>query len=210
MQGKGNSFRGLISGKYYDRFIEWANVPALHQEAVNHLPLSYGMRVLDLGCGTASFGLMIAKKIGPTGKIDGLDTSEKQLFHAVEKTGNSPTPFEFHLASMDKLPFDPNTFDAVVSALSFHHVPTAVRRGAIAETARVLKPGGVFALVDVSRPRPGWTGLLGLSWFAAHGFDPAIEDHWFNRFPELFQEHHMTCIQDLYLNEIIRCQIFEK
>jgi len=57
---------------------------------------------------------------------------------------------------VEKLFFADQTFDVVVSSLVFHHLPDGLKRQALAEIHRVLKPGGCLLLVD----------LLGLT----HGF----------------------------------------
>ena len=87
MQGKGNSFRGLSAANTTTDLSNGRMYPpsTKKQSITSRFPMECA--VLDLGCGTASFGLMIAKKIGPTGKIDGLDTSEKQLFQCGRKDG---------------------------------------------------------------------------------------------------------------------------
>lgn len=206
---KGKAFNGVISGASYDWFTStFGNIHTFYNQIAALLPLRAGMHVLDLGCGTGSFGLTVANHIGTTGKIYGVDLANKQLEHARHKTRNAEVPYEFHRASIDELPFDDASFDGIVSVLVFHHVPPTVRRGAIREVARVLKPGGFFALVDVSKPRFGILGLIGVSWYASRAFDPSISDFWDNTFPIVCSEHNLTLTKDVYVNQIIRCQVF--
>ena len=60
-------------------------------------------------------------------------------------------------ADMRKLPFDAASFDALVSAYAFDHVGGEGARQALAEAARVLKPGGDFLLILVANDR--WVTL---------------------------------------------------
>jgi demethylmenaquinone methyltransferase/2-methoxy-6-polyprenyl-1,4-benzoquinol methylase/phosphoethanolamine N-methyltransferase len=53
---------------------------------------------------------------------------------------------------MEQLSFADQTFDVVVSSLVFHHLPDALKRQALAEIRRVLKPGGRLLLVDLLGP----------------------------------------------------------
>jgi demethylmenaquinone methyltransferase/2-methoxy-6-polyprenyl-1,4-benzoquinol methylase len=208
---KGNVFEGLHSGATYDRLALMSGfTKGLYNKAATHIPLQAGMHVLDLGCGTGSFGLAIARHIGPTGKVYGVDLSQDQISHAMHKASKLEVPFEFHQCSIDDLPFENGTFDAVISSMTFHEVPSKVRRGAIHEMARVLKPGGVFALVDVSKPQAGVMGMAGWLWFASQGPDPALDDHWNNRYPAMCREYKLHQIGDVYLNAAIRCQVFRK
>jgi ubiquinone/menaquinone biosynthesis C-methylase UbiE len=204
---KGHVFQGFFSGANYDWLASLIGFgPALYRQAARAIPLRSGMRVLDLGCGTASFGLVIAERIGDGSQIHALDLSQDQLSHARRKANQLEVPFEFHQGSMDELPFEPATFDAVVSSMALHEVPPAVRRGAIRETARVLKPEGIFALVDWSKPR---FGLMTIFWLPFLLFDSS-RDNWDNIYPALCREQNLLLTTDVYLNSLVRCQVFRK
>ncbi len=205
--GQGNHFEGELSGALYDRLAALTGFGLqLYRRAVAEIPLRQGMRVLDLGCGTAALGVAIAEQIGAAGRIHGLDLSERQLAHARRKVSGLQTPFEFHQGSMGKLPFEDATFDAVVSSLAFHAVSPQVRRDALRETARVLKPRSLFALVDLSKPR---LGLVALLWLPSLLFEPDKEN-WHNVYPALCRERGLYLNRDVYLNSLVRCQVFHK
>lgn len=206
---KGNAFAGFIGGANYDFFVNLTNAPEFHRKAAREIPLQPGMRVLDLGCGTGIFSIELAQYIGESGHIDGVDISEDQLVQAREKTRDLAVPCLFQHASIDEVPFEENTFDAVVSAFTFNHVPPDIRRSAILEIARVLKPGGTFTLVDISKPTGGLMGLLGLFLFTVRSVDTPLDDHWHNSFVALCEAQGMKRIRDMYLNTIFRCQVFQ-
>jgi demethylmenaquinone methyltransferase/2-methoxy-6-polyprenyl-1,4-benzoquinol methylase len=107
---------------------------------------------------------------------------------------------------MDELPFPDNSFDAVVTSLAIHATPPEVRRVAIGEIRRVLKPGGIFGLVDWSRPRFGLWGLLWLPMLL-----PRMKgDNWRNTYPDICRQRRMELEKDVYVNSLVRCQIFRK
>ncbi len=200
-------FEGKLSGALYDRLAALTGFgPRLYRRAVAEIPLRQSMRVLDLGCGTAALGAAMAERVGAAGQIHGLDLSERQLAHARRKVSGLQTPFEFHQGSMGKLPFEDATFDAVVSSLAFHAVSPQVRRDALRETARVLKPHGLFALVDLSKPR---LGLVAMFWLPSLWFE-LDKENWNNVYPALCRECGLYLGRDLYLNSLVRCQVFHK
>ena len=92
--------------------------------------------------------------------------------------------------------------------MAFHEVPAAAHRGAICESARVLKPDdGIFVLVDWSKPP---FGLMGISWpfFLRLGSD--TKDSRENTYPALYRMHDLMLIKDRYLNSLVRYQVFCK
>ena len=203
----GNHFEGALSGARYDRLAALTGFgPRLYRRAAAEIPLRKGMRVLDVGCGTASLGLAIAGQIGAGGQIHCLDLSAQQLAYARHKSNGVEPFFEFHQGSMAELPFEDATLDAVVSSLAFHAVGPKVRRDALREVARVLKPHGLFALVDLSKPRLGLTALI---WLPSLLF-ASDKENWNNVYPSLCGEQGLHLDKDVYLNSLVRCQVFHK
>jgi SAM-dependent methyltransferase len=105
-------------------------------------------RVLDAGCGTGHTALALAPLVA---EVVGVDLTAAMLDQgrqlAVER---GLTNIAFRLGDVEQLPFPDASFDIVTSRYSAHHYPrpsTALR-----EFTRVLRPGGVFLLVDVVSP----------------------------------------------------------
>jgi len=115
---------------------------------VAELPLSPGMRVLDLACGDGFYARRIARRVGPTGLVTGADVNLGYLERARDEASSDPelAPIDFVAASFDALPFPNDTFDFVWCAQSLYSLPdpTVVARC----VARVLKPGGLFAVLE--------------------------------------------------------------
>ena len=207
---RGNVFNGPISGKAYDFFAELFGFgPTLYEKAVELMPLEPGQIVLDLGCGTGAFCTAIADLIGDGGVIHGIDLARKQIDTAQKKMQTRIARFIPHLCSMDELPFSNDTFDLVISSLAIHAASPPARRAAIRETARVLKHGSRFILVDWTRPRKFLNRLVYLP------FSPAImgekaRDNWDNVYVALCEKENLALETDRFLNSYVRYQSYVK
>ncbi len=91
--------------------------------------------------------------------------------------------------------------------MSIHETPPKIRRSALSEVARVLKPGGIFVLVESCRPR---LGLLGILWYPLVCFGEKNKDNWCNVYPDLCRDRGLMLESDAYLNSISRRQVFIK
>jgi len=92
-------------------------------------------RVLDAGCGQ---GTPVLERLDEEAAAAGVDFSREQLRLAREAVPDAA----LGQADMTRLPFDDDTFDAVVAYWSLIHVPLADHRTVLEEFARVLRPGG--------------------------------------------------------------------
>jgi demethylmenaquinone methyltransferase/2-methoxy-6-polyprenyl-1,4-benzoquinol methylase len=203
---KGNAFEGFFGGANYRRLAALFGMgPVFYQAAVADIALGAGMKALDLGCGPGALSYALAENADPLAEIHGVDISDDQLNYARAHAGCFDCRLEFHHASMDELPFPDASFDLVMTSMALHETPPAVRRGAIAETARVLKHSGSFVLVDWSRPR---FGLWGLLWLPLVCFGEKNRDNWTNVYPSLCQAQDMRLAADAYINSISRRQLF--
>jgi ubiquinone/menaquinone biosynthesis C-methylase UbiE len=117
-----------------------------------------GKDVLDLCCGSGSYLVPLTRDVR---SIAGLDFSRNLLVAAAERLGPHMPSARVALIEGDatSLPFAGGFFDTVFSIASLYYVPNVERT--IAETARVLKPGGV-AILDFgnSRSLASLTGML--------------------------------------------------
>jgi ubiquinone/menaquinone biosynthesis C-methylase UbiE len=111
-----------------------------------------GESVLDVGCGTGTLALEMARRVGKlAGRVCGIDPGAEQIARARAKAARRHLPVEFDVAGMERLPFPDATFDVVLSTLMMHHVPAPIKRQGLAEIARVLRPGGRLLIADFSR-----------------------------------------------------------
>lgn len=109
-----------------------------------------GEKVLDVGCGTGYFARRIAPVVDPAGEVVGIDPLQPLLDYAA---AHSPANCTFHAATAQDLPFGDESFDLVVSSITFHHIAPDHRADAVREMFRVLRPGGRALTADVGPPR---------------------------------------------------------
>jgi ubiquinone/menaquinone biosynthesis C-methylase UbiE len=127
------------------------------RKIVSVLELSGVSRVLDLGCGTGVLTRTIANKVKTGGEAVGIDAAARMIQVARKKRATDNCRFEVMAA--ESLSFDDASFDAVVSSLFFHHVPLDLKEKALAESFRVLRPGGRLVIADMHIPTT-WMGAL--------------------------------------------------
>lgn len=208
MQEKGRAFKGLMGGAWYRRWaVLFGMGPGFYRRGLGDLELGAGMRALDLGCGPGALSLALAERAAPGASITGLDLSEDQVACAREQADGHACTLEFHTGSMDELPYPDSHFDLVMTSMALHETPPPVRRAAIAQAARVLRPGGRFLLVDWSRPR---LGLWGVIWFPMVCWGEKNRDNWNNVYPALCATQGLDLAQDSYINSMVRRQLFRK
>lgn len=128
------------------------------ERLVASLALSGHEQVLDAGCGRGLALIACAKKL-TTGKAVGID-----LWAAKDQSGNAPQAtlanaaaegvsgkVEVKTGDITKLPFADAAFDAIISMLVIHNIPSRTARdAALRELVRVLKPGGRMAIFDLA------------------------------------------------------------
>ncbi|HLZ34023.1 MAG TPA: methyltransferase domain-containing protein [Nitrospira sp.] len=123
----------------------------LNHRLVADAHLCQGQRVLDLGSGTGYPALLAAQTVGPTGSVVGIDLAEQMLVAAERKAKRlGLTNIVFRTGDVSTLPFDQHTFDAATSRFCLMFLPEIPM--ALAEIARVIKPGGYFAAAVWSTP----------------------------------------------------------
>ena len=101
-----------------------------------------GQRVLDVACGTGVVTRLLAVRVGPRGRVVGLDLNPVML--ATARAGASTTDIEWLEAGAQRVPLPDSAFDAVVCQQGFQFFPD--KATALAEMRRVLVPGGRLAL----------------------------------------------------------------
>jgi demethylmenaquinone methyltransferase / 2-methoxy-6-polyprenyl-1,4-benzoquinol methylase len=113
---------------------------------VSMAPIRPGARVLDLACGTGDITYAV-QDAGASGI--GLDITARMVELARAKRPHGSQP-RFLVGDMMRLPFLDATFDVVTTGYGIRNVPVIAQ--ALAELARVLRPGGVLLSLDFDRP----------------------------------------------------------
>jgi len=191
---KGRTIRWFA--RFYDAaswLMSFGQEAKTNREIVKKAGVQPDERVLDVGCGTGAQTLPAAEAAGP-GNVAGIDPSPEMLARAREKAARKNLGIDFRNAAIEKLPFDDQQFDVVLSSFMLHHLPHDVMRKGFAEILRVLKPGGRLLATDMISGRSllGWIiRLFGhahkLSALARMKSD--LEDAGFSAVEELPSEH---------------------
>ena len=100
--------------------------------------------ILDCGCGTAPIISLLYKKY-PRKHYTGIDITPKMIDVARSKNLNGA---EFVVGDCENLPFEDNSFDAIICCESFHHYPNV--QDFFNSVYRCLKPGGRLILRDMT------------------------------------------------------------
>jgi ubiquinone/menaquinone biosynthesis C-methylase UbiE len=162
-------------GRRYDLLVAVADVllrgklRQLRRRALELAALEPGEAVLDVGCGTGTLALLAQERVGPTGRVAGIDPGPRQIARARAKAAHRHLSLDFQVGVIEGLPFPDRSFDVVFSTLMMHHLPDDLKRLGLAEIARVLKPGGRVVIIDFAHgtgrrgnARPMGAGSLGL------------------------------------------------
>jgi ubiquinone/menaquinone biosynthesis C-methylase UbiE len=145
---------------FYDLITKLMGADHARQVLLRHANLSPNQQILDIGCGTGTFVVM-AKQLYPSTNIIGLDPDPKALARASQKAAKARVSVQFDRGFADVLQYPSASFDLIFSSFMFHHLERSDREKTLREVARVVKPGGLFLLLDFESSDSGH-GLMHL------------------------------------------------
>lgn len=115
---------------------------------VETLELAEGMNILDAGCGPGRLTIPLARGVGPTGRVVALDIQPGMLDRARSKaTAEGLANVEFVTSGIGNSGLPADLFDRAVLVTVLGEIPD--RAAALADLFRVLKPGGILAIVEL-------------------------------------------------------------
>ncbi|ODU02605.1 MAG: hypothetical protein ABS79_00110 [Planctomycetes bacterium SCN 63-9] len=115
---------------------------------IHSLPLTRGQHVLDMACGDGVYGPWLAERVGPDGRVVGVDLVPDYLELARSEAERSAAGgiIDFAAASIDALPFAKETFEFCWCAESLYSLPDPLE--AVRRLADVTKSGGYVAVLE--------------------------------------------------------------
>ncbi|ACB52125.1 methyltransferase [Crocosphaera subtropica ATCC 51142] len=116
-------------------------------------------KILDLCCGSGQTTQFLVQK---SLQVTGLDASST----AIERAKQVVPEGTYVEALAEKMPFCDQAFDLVHSSVALHEMETEQLRKILKEVYRVLKPGGIFAFIDLHKPTNVlfWPSLATFMW----------------------------------------------
>ncbi len=115
-----------------------------------------GSSVLDCATGTGDLALAFKRAVGPSGRVVGTDFNADMLSYAPAKAQQRGLDVAFEVADAMHLPYADATFDAASISFGIRNVDDP--RVALADMARVVKPGGKVVVLEFGQPR----GIMGM------------------------------------------------
>jgi ubiquinone/menaquinone biosynthesis C-methylase UbiE len=132
------------SNNYERSYMQWLFFDRVHQGVLSRIPPTFSPSVvLDIGCGTGRLLRRMSTRWHGIRMI-GVDLAEGMAAQARARTPLA----SINLAPAEHLPLADGTVDLVTSTASFHHWSDQAQ--GVREAARVLRPGGLFILADMS------------------------------------------------------------
>lgn len=124
---------------------------AWRKDVMKKMDVQHGAKALDVCCGTGDWAIAMAKAVGVSGKVIGLDFSENMLSVAKEKNkALQLSQLSFVFGNAMELPFADESFDYVTIGFGLRNVPDYM--AVLKELYRVAKPGGIVVCLETSQP----------------------------------------------------------
>jgi ubiquinone/menaquinone biosynthesis C-methylase UbiE len=144
---------------FYDPIVKLIGGEAVRRALLEQADLRPGQQVLEVGCGTGALTTVI-KRLHPNVEVVGLDPDPKALSRARRKAAGAGLSIRFDQGFGGALPYPEASFDRVLSAFMFHHLPADEKAKMLREVRRILRPGGEFHMLDFEGSEDGAHGFL--------------------------------------------------
>jgi len=145
-QDKMRAFFDSVAGRHGKDYVPGKSWKAMAEALLRLMPPQI---IADLGAGDGSFSPLLAQNAE---KVIAVDSSAKMIEFAREQASrNHVKNVDYRLGDMEELPVDDASVDIVFFSQSLHHALHPDR--AICEAARILKPGGRIAILDLAKHR---------------------------------------------------------
>ena len=130
-------------------------------QLLDRVGIGVGATVIDVGCGALGIVDLLCARVGPGGRVVGVDREQRMLDAARQVADQRRLPVEFMLGDATGLALPPDDFDFVHERTVLLNVADPAQ--VVAEMARIARPGGVVALQEPDSsawvcdpPHPAW------------------------------------------------------
>ena len=160
----------------YDRLSRWYDLLSASSEQplaeLGLMKLNAGAseKILEIGYGTGQALLALASAVGDSGKVVGIDISRGMFKVASQKIARANLAHRVVLEQGDaaNLPFKTDSFDAIFTSFTLELFDTPEIATVLAESRRVLKPGGRIGIVAIAQDSSPNIPLRIYEWFHKH------------------------------------------
>ncbi len=152
----------LISGNTEKKYRDWG---------LEKLSAQPGEKILEIGFGTGHCLVTLAKAVGPTGRVVGLDISDGMLAIAGERLQQEGLAdrVDLHLGDATNLDFiEAGSLDGVFMSFTLELFDNPEIPRVLQECQRLLKPGGRIAIVSMTKTNPPGLAVRLYEWFHEH------------------------------------------
>lgn len=168
--------------RYYDRIAQFYDLLAepsekpMREKGLDRLGARPGERILEIGFGTGHCLVELARAVGSTGRVLGLDLSGRMVQLAQERVEREGPSERVQISCGDarRMPYAESSLDGVFMSFTLELFDTPDVPTVLAECRRVLSPGGRLAVVGISRE--GEPGPLTRLYEWTHQYLPALAD----------------------------------
>jgi ubiquinone/menaquinone biosynthesis C-methylase UbiE len=186
-----------------------AAIRASKQLMVERGAIGTGDAVLDVGCGPGDDLLDLAERVGPGGRLVGLDASEVMVAEARRRAEDRRVPASFDVGDVAALAFADDTFDVCRAARLLEHLDDP--RDAVAEMVRVTRRHGRIVVFDfdwdtlvIDHPDKATTRTVVLT------YSDSIRNGWVGRqLPRLLREQHLSVLSFDPLHVVVHLALAE-
>lgn len=137
-----NTIKNTPPENYQVYFVPVIGKPVA-EDLLKTAKLHKGENVLDVACGTGVVARMVRERVGPEGKVDGLDINPGMI-DVAKKITPSNENIQWHVASAEGMPMEDNTYDVVMCQMGLQFMED--KESALKEMHRVLDPEGRMLL----------------------------------------------------------------
>ncbi|EGL82857.1 Ubiquinone/menaquinone biosynthesis methyltransferase ubiE [Caldalkalibacillus thermarum TA2.A1] len=172
-----------IADKYdmMNTLLSFRRHKAWRKFAMKKLNVQPGQSAIDVCCGTGDWAIALAEKTGREGRVVGLDFSKNMLEIAEQKKSEKQYDhLELVHGNAMSLPYEDHTFDYATIGFALRNVPDIHQ--VLTEMTRVVKPGGVVASLELSKPV--WPGFKQLYYLYFNRLLPFLGKVFANRYEQ--------------------------